>query len=378
MNGIRTAAAITLVAVKLSLNHLLDTHCPLFYVAIFKMRHRVEILGGINLRATPKKNVIDEINLDQFASYRYDSKFPLEWKCLFVLPEWLRVWWQEFGGESRLNILCARNQEDVIGIAPLMACGPRAAFVGDADVCDYLDFIVSPAKAAEFFNLLLDHIGQWGISELDLGLLRPDSTVRLILVKIAEDRGCKVSFTPEDISLELELPATWDEYLGMLKGKQRHEVRRKLRRLTEAGEIYLRVVEDEKDIQKHMPTFFNLFKLSSDAKSAFLTDQMTSYFQALAIATAKAKILKLYVLELNAVPVAVSMCFDFNGTLHLYNSGYDPRFRELSAGLLCKVLSIKDAIITGHKKYDFLKGAEIYKYRLGGREVPLHSCRIEL
>ena len=83
-------------------------------------------------------------------------------------------------------------------------------------------------------------------------------------------------------------------------------------------------------------------------------------------------------LELNAASVAVSMCFDFNGTLHLYNSGYDPRFRELSAGLLCKVLSIKDAIINGRKKYDFLKGAETYKYRLGGREVPLHSCRIEL
>ena len=83
-------------------------------------------------------------------------------------------------------------------------------------------------------------------------------------------------------------------------------------------------------------------------------------------------------LDLNAAPVAVSMCFDYNDTLHLYNSGFDPRYRALSAGLLCKVLSLKDAIERGRQKYDFLKGAETYKYRLGGREVPLVRCRIEL
>jgi CelD/BcsL family acetyltransferase involved in cellulose biosynthesis len=127
-----------------------------------------------------------------------------------------------------------------------------------------------------------------------------------------------------------------------------------------------------------MTTFFALFKMSNSAKAAFMNDQMISFFQALAIATAEAKILKLYVLDLNAVPVAVSMCFDFNAALHLYNSGFDPRVRALSVGLLCKVLSIKDGIKRGRKKYDFLKGAETYKYRLGGMEVPLYNCMIRL
>jgi CelD/BcsL family acetyltransferase involved in cellulose biosynthesis len=67
-----------------------------------------------------------------------------------------------------------------------------------------------------------------------------------------------------------------------------------------------------------------------------------------------------------------------NSTRHLYNSGFDPRFRSLSVGLMCKVLSLKDAIEKGCKNYDFLKGAETYKYRLGGREVPLYNCRIRL
>ena len=107
------------------------------------------------------------------------------------------------------------------------------------------------------------------------------------LVRIAEDRGCKVSLAPHDVSLELELPATWDDYLGMLKGKQRHEVKRKFRRLHEAGDINFRVVEEpEKSAASKWPPFLELFKLSSDEKAAFMTDQMNSYFQALANAMA--------------------------------------------------------------------------------------------
>ncbi len=294
------------------------------------------------------------------------------------MPEWLAVWWQVIGPRSQPSIICIHRQREVLGLAPLMVEGEQASIIGGSDVCDYLDLIVSPAKAADFFNLLLDHLAQQGLAELDLGPLRPDSTVLSSLVRIAEDRGCNVSVSPHDVSLEVDLPATWDDYLGLLKGKQRHEVKRKLRRLDEAGDVNFRVVEETEEVRQQMPTFLRLFKKSSEAKAAFMTDQMTSYFQALAPAMARAKILRLCILELNGAPVAMSMCFDFKATRYLYNSGFDPRFRGLSAGLLCKVLSIKDAIQNQCRKYDFLKGGETYKYRLGGSEVPLVSCRIGL
>jgi CelD/BcsL family acetyltransferase involved in cellulose biosynthesis len=267
----------------------------------------------------------------------------------------------------------------VLGLAPLQVKGDSASFIGSTDVCDYFDFIITPGKERVFFDALLDHLlGQRGLKYLEFGPLRPDSTVLASLVNVAENRGCEVSTSPADISLELALPATWENYLSMLKGKQRHEVKRKFRRLYEAGDINFRIFENAKEIAEQMTTFFALFKMSNSAKAAFMNDQMISFFQALAIAMAEAKILKLYILDLNAAPVAVSMCFDFNAALHLYNSGFDPRVRALSVGLLCKVLSIKDGIKRGRKKYDFLKGAETYKYRLGGMEVPLYNCMIRL
>ena len=93
---------------------------------------------------------------------------------------------------------------------------------------------------------------------------------------------------------------------------------------------------------------------------------------------ALARLLKLGVLELDTLPVAMIMCFDYNGCLYLYNSGYDPQYTSLSVGLLSKVLCIKESIQEGKKRFDFLKGDETYKHHLGGREVPLSRCRITI
>jgi CelD/BcsL family acetyltransferase involved in cellulose biosynthesis len=86
--------------------------------------------------------------------------------------------------------------------------------------------------------------------------------------------------------------------------------------------------------------------------------------------------LRLFMLTLNEAPAAAALCFDYRDTMYLYNSGYDPQYGSLSAGLLCKILSIRHSIEIGRKKYDFLKGAEPYKYHLGGKEVHLRRCRI--
>jgi CelD/BcsL family acetyltransferase involved in cellulose biosynthesis len=325
-----------------------------------------------------QKYVVKQENFDTLTSIWQNSKHSLKWGCLFVLPVWLEVWWSEFGNGAELNMLSIRQQGEIIGLAPLQVKGNSASFIGGTDVCDYLDFIVTADKEQVFLNALLDHLAHQGVEHLDLGLLRPDSTVLSNLINAAQNRGCEIATGNEDVSLELNLPATWEDYLSMLNGKQRHEVKRKFRRLYEAGDITFRIVEDPKGISEQLPIFFDLFKLSSDEKKQFMTEQMISFFRTLAIALAEANILKLYMLDLNAAPVAVSMCFDHNDTLHLYNSGFDPRYRALSVGLLCKVLSLKNAIERGRQKYDFLRGAETYKYRLGAGEVPLYRCRIRI
>ena len=118
----------------------------------------------------------------------------------------------------------------------------------------------------DFFGILLDDLKAKGIDHLDLRSLRPDATVLTDLVGIAQNRGYEVLRQPEDVSLELDLPCTWEGYLATLDRKQRHEVRRKLRRLWEAGEVEHCCVEVGKEFEHYVETFLKLFSLSRETK----------------------------------------------------------------------------------------------------------------
>ena len=317
-------------------------------------------------------------SLDGVTSSWDSLRHCLRWSSVFVLPAWLKAWWEAFGGESELYLRTLRQAERIVGFAPLLLNKETASFIGSADVCDYLDFVIAPGEESSFFELLLDDLGNKGVKKLDLKPVRPDSTVLKHLVGIAGKRGYDVSSSPDDVSLELDLPNTWNEYLAILNSRQRHEVRRKLRRLWAAANVEHHCVEVSRKVEDYLDTFLNLFSLSRDEKASFMDRKMECFFRSLATAMADVGILRLGVLQVDKVPAAMTMGFDYDDSHYLYNSAYDPQFSYLSVGLLCKVLCLKESIEKGRKKWNFLKGAEGYKYQLGGQEVPLYNCLITL
>jgi CelD/BcsL family acetyltransferase involved in cellulose biosynthesis len=320
---------------------------------------------------------VTEESFESLFQYWRDPNSLLKWDCFFVLPPWLQAWWSAFGAAAEIYLQAVKSGQEVIGIAPLLLANKTASFIGNTDVCDYQDFIATPEKSNGFFNVLLDDLSKKGITTLDLKTVRPDSTTMKDLADFALKRGCEVTCRQSGVSFELTLPATWDDYLLQLKGKQRHEIRRKQRRLEEAGDIAYRVVEDVKELKKEIETFFELFKSNRDDKRVFMTEKMASFFRSLADNLAAEKMMKLIFLDIDDRAAAAVMCFDDNSNVYLYNNGFDFMFNSLSVGTLCKVFSIKKSIEIGRRKYDFLKGAENYKSHLGGSEVPLYECKIQ-
>jgi len=321
---------------------------------------------------------VTEESFASLNSYWTDSRRNLNWSSIFVLPGWMQVWWQTFGAGAELYLRAVRQGEKVIGIAPLVVRSETASIIGSADVCDYVDFVVIPGRERDFFRVLLDELRQKDINQLDLSPLRPDSSVLTDLISVAKERKYEVLCYQEGVSVELDLPPTWDEYLAILTKKQRHEVKRKLRRLWEAGNVNYRCLQVSQEVGDFIDTFLKLFPLSREEKAQFMTAQMESFFRSLAETMAEIGLLRFGILELDVVPAAMIMGFDYNDSMYLYNSAYDPKYSHLSVGLLSKVLCIKESIQRGRKKWDFLKGGEPYKYHIGGKEVPLYRCRIKI
>jgi CelD/BcsL family acetyltransferase involved in cellulose biosynthesis len=155
-----------------------------------------------------------------------------------------------------------------------------------------------------------------------------------------------------------------------LSGKQLHEIRRKLRRLERTAPFAFRMAA----ATCGMDQFVKLFRRNRTDKARFMDTAMEGYFRSLAERLPETR---LGFLDIDGVPAAAVMCVDHRRTRYLYNSGFDAALNHLSVGILCKVLSIRDAVARGLKTYDFLKGEETYKRQLGGRPVALHRCRID-
>ena len=315
---------------------------------------------------------------ERFESFFLYKQFNLDWNCLFVLPLWLKTWWDIFGEKHDPEILAGYHQGKLIGVVPLHIQEKTARFIGGENVCDYQDVILSPNHYPEFFKAILTHLKKKEVRYLQLGTLKPDSILLTQLLNLAKQMGYAAVCNQVAFSYEIILPRTWESYLKMLEGKQRHEIRRKLRRLNEAGEIRFRVIKRPDDISENMDTFFSMFKASRPDKSEFLTDQMVSFFRLLAQRMAQRGFLRMFFLDIDRVPAAGVMCFDYNDILFLYNNGYNPQFSHLSPGFLSKVYSIRDSIEQGKLRYDLLKGDEGYKKRLGSTPVPLYHLKIDL
>ncbi len=334
-------------------------------------------MWGMPEEKTLGRFAVTKETIDRVFELWRDTSAHLRWGSIFVLPPWLKAWWKTFGTGGELTVFAVWNHDELIGIAPCAAEGNSARLLGSKDVCDYLDVVSVPGREKELLAALIDYLRNQGIRHLALQPLRPDSVAMVHLPAVIQSANGTIVCRKQDVAVRLDLPPSWHDFLSGLSGRQRHEVRRKLRRLREAGHIELRLVSNPQLVEQEIETFLRLFTAVGTDKAHFMTDTMSSFFRSLARAMALENLLRLFFLDLNDVPVATALCFDYGSTRYLYNSGYNRRFQHLSVGLLCKVLSIQDSIARKQQRYDFLKGAEPYKFRLGGKSLSLYCCRAD-
>lgn len=294
----------------------------------------------------------------------------------FLHPLWQRVWLEEFQEDSELLLLSVREGERLIGVAPLLRQDGRLSLVGHYSICDYMDFVVAPGLDEAFLEALLEALGGHEWDELELRGLREASPTLSILPGLAEALGLQVTRELEAVAPRLELPASWEEYMGRLSGKDRHELRRKLRRLGQHGDVRLQVLTSPEETAKGLEDLLRFMVESREDKARFMTEKMKQFFRHMVAELSKVGLVRFYALELDGQAVASILCFDLGGCIYLYNSGYDPAYSFLAVGLLSKALCLRDAIEQGRRRLDFLRGDESYKHDLGGKDQPIYRCLI--
>jgi len=296
--------------------------------------------------------------------------------CVFISPTWLRTWWEEFGGDHEPLLLSIRHGQKLVGVAPLMQEDGHLTFAGDTEICDYMDFSAVTGAERAVLTAVLRSLGEEPWQELALWALRDDSPTLKALPDVCADLGLSLETEVEDVCPRVSLPGSWEEYLAGLNKKDRHELRRKLRKLPQGGQVGMETLEAPAEVEAGLDDFLRLHGAARSDKAAFMTERMARFFRRIVSALAREGLVEMIFLTLNGVRVASVLCFRAEGELLLYNSGYDPAYAGLSVGLLSKALALQRAIEEGHRRFDFLRGAEPYKYDLGAENLNVYRCVI--
>lgn len=333
------------------------------------------------------------MQIEWFSDAAVFARLESEWNALladsvsntiFLTNEWQRTWWHHLGS-GELRVITFREEDGtLVGIAPLFAATDGAgvtslALVGCVDVSDYLDVIVARGAAERVYAALVDTLARADFPRWDwvrLCALPAASPTNTQLQAHAQARGWQVQHRLHDVAPVIELPATWEAYLETLDKKQRHEIRRKLRRVAEAPTRWY-TIDAAEALEQAINDFIELHQRSRPDKHLFMDARMRGFFAEMARGLFARGWLQLSFLEIAGVRAAAIMNFIYRNEVLVYNSGYDPvQYGAYSPGIVLFARSIQDAIAAQRARYDFLRGNEEYKYRLGARETRVMELHI--
>jgi CelD/BcsL family acetyltransferase involved in cellulose biosynthesis len=187
----------------------------------------------------------------------------------------------------------------------------------------------------------------------------PEDTARA-LAEVLAAAGRSVEVSPSDRTAILELPATADDWLAAIGKKERHETRRKRRRYeAEVGTVAIGTFDRP---GPRLDEFVALHRTAPGDKGSFMTDPMADYFSDL-LSLDGWSIRAL--LDPEGVMVAAGFGATVDGGYYLYNSAFDVARADASPGVVLVAALVEAGIDEGLVRFDFLKGDEAYKYRLG-------------
>jgi CelD/BcsL family acetyltransferase involved in cellulose biosynthesis len=360
----------------------------------------------------------------------FDSIDPATWDRLAAANPWAtpfsrwavhRAWWDAYGSSAHEETLVvvdgdAGPSTPPVGIVPLMhrhgveptddatrstiRHGPRIeltpvepdckiVFFGASYHADYATILAGPddlvsIAAATAAQLAHEPTGgdamPWDV--VDLRRLRCGDPAADALHDAFLGRSNAAGWTAalerEDVCPVLTLPegGDFEAYLATLGKKDRHEVRRKLRRVNRFGDVLL---SESTDPLADLDAFVDLHQKrwgddglfpptpGGDASRVFVR----RLFELLHDGT-----VRLMFLTVGDRRIAAGIHFEMPDGLLFYNAGTDPDARELSPGVVMIAKYVEYAMERGLRRLDFLRGAEPYKYEWGAVDEPIQRLLV--
>lgn len=293
---------------------------------------------------------------------------------------YLSFWWDFFGKESKneLCVICVSEKGRIIGIAPLMIEKRTYSyipcrilkFLGRADFFNFL--IHKDVKAASLLRRVFESINKdisW--DKLELTHIPSNTQLSHFLLK-SENYNEQLEFLGENPVLSVKAGGNFDKYKKDFFKKNINYYRNKLRKDHEyvfqvfSGNedgILEEIAEVHKKRNKDRISLFNDSKRFNHIKSLYQDKDLTRTF----VLRSKEKEV-----------ISYATCYLYDGVLHNWNTSFDLKFSDYSAGDLIYLEMIQYAFQSEDtfEQVDFGAGRYPWKFRMTNTFVPTYRLNL--
>jgi CelD/BcsL family acetyltransferase involved in cellulose biosynthesis len=304
---------------------------------------------------------------------------------VFESFDWQHLWWQHYGKRAPLRLLVASAGGMVVGILPLwiqtmdMLRYPVRVlrFVGSGGDTfpDDLGPILAKGRESEVARALAEAVVRLrGWDVLLLQDMNPDNAFTQAMESVAREAWMLCDTGRSERIAFMELPATWDAWLGSLHRDKRYKIKNIRKKCNAAHPTRFFAWDDPATLDRGIDRLIALHNKrweKAGQQHAFSTAEYRDFHRAVMKACMARDRLRLYSLELAGEIRAMYYFYKFRDRVYLMQSGFDPDFGNVKPGQVLLGHIIEHAIGEGHKVLDFLRGDHRYKDELatGERET---------
>jgi CelD/BcsL family acetyltransferase involved in cellulose biosynthesis len=307
----------------------------------------------------------------------------------FSLRAFHQAWWSAHGGGAEDVSLAARSTSngELLGYLPLMRRPDGVIYSGATLHIDYATVLLAPHTSAQsqepdaVANALATALLALN-SPINMMRIRPADAAHLRMVaaiqRAATGASRAATYAIEEPApfIELQGIRTLDEHLERLDKKQRHEIRRKVRRGEAAGVQ----ISASEDLLADLPEFIRLHRARWGERGLFTETpkgaEEEAFLRELFAKAPRDTITMLMARNEEFGTFAAGLFLRDAGALRYWNAGGDAAARALSPGVLLFVHGLTLAINEGRAQLDFLRGNEPYKYECGAVDAQVMKLEI--
>jgi len=278
---------------------------------------------------------------------------------LFLRPGWASAWWRAFGA-GELLILAARRGRQLEGVVPLQQ---HRGVLRSASNWHTPEFGLL-AASDEARAALAQRLFALAPRRISLAFVDADAPDLDRCCAAAQVAGYRVLSRTLERSPYLLIQNDWETFVARLGKSVRVELPRRLRRLSERGDVEIEVADGSVRLDDLLDEGFAAEGSGWKARRGTAISsklETETFYREIARWAADRGWLQLAFLRLDGRALAFHLNLEQNRVCYHLKGGYDETYARFSPGRLLTHAVIKRAFRLGSERYEFLGGDEPYK-----------------